>query len=133
MVPLLQSEFTRPLLVSLLAPALVGQIQTSDCGAIDHMITLLQPLPPRNTAGLVVSALGASMIRNGSAQIASSSPMPWLRVLARSSPRVGTRDVRTGKVRVGMVLMGRSEEHTSELQSLMRSSYAVFCLQKKKK
>src|SRR3546814_10833409 len=26
---------------------------------------------------------------------------------------------------------GRSEEHTSELQSLMRISYAVFCLQKK--
>src|SRR3546814_1589064 len=29
--------------------------------------------------------------------------------------------------------MGRSEEHTSELQSLMRISYAVFCLNKKKK
>src|SRR3546814_6630074 len=28
---------------------------------------------------------------------------------------------------------GRSEEHTSELQSLMRISYAVFCLQKKTK
>src|SRR3546814_7817340 len=27
----------------------------------------------------------------------------------------------------------RSEEHTSELQSLMRTSYAVFCLKKKKK
>src|SRR3546814_1539297 len=27
--------------------------------------------------------------------------------------------------------MGRSEEHTSELQSLMRNSYAVFCLKKK--
>src|SRR3546814_7794722 len=27
---------------------------------------------------------------------------------------------------------GRSAEHTSELQSLMRNSYAVFCLQKKK-
>src|SRR3546814_10652229 len=27
---------------------------------------------------------------------------------------------------------GRSEEHTSELQSIMRSSYAVFCLKKKK-
>src|SRR3546814_10199435 len=26
---------------------------------------------------------------------------------------------------------GRSEEHTSELQSLMRNSYAVFCLKKK--
>src|SRR3546814_9845766 len=30
-------------------------------------------------------------------------------------------------------LMPRSEEHTSELQSLMRISYAVFCLKKKKK
>src|SRR3546814_7766356 len=29
--------------------------------------------------------------------------------------------------------MWRSEEHTSELQSLMRISYAVFCLKKKKK
>src|SRR3546814_5189187 len=28
--------------------------------------------------------------------------------------------------------MARSEEHTSELQSLMRNSYAVFCLKKKK-
>src|SRR3546814_4591546 len=29
-------------------------------------------------------------------------------------------------------ITGRSEEHTSELQSLMRISYAVFCLKKKK-
>src|SRR3546814_4667702 len=29
------------------------------------------------------------------------------------------------------VMSGRSEEHTSELQSLMRTSYAVFCLKKK--
>src|SRR3546814_3385986 len=29
-------------------------------------------------------------------------------------------------------VFGRSEEHTSELQSLMRISYAVFCLKKKK-
>src|SRR3546814_8287592 len=28
--------------------------------------------------------------------------------------------------------IGKSEEHTSELQSLMRSSYAVFCLKKKR-
>src|SRR3546814_2513978 len=37
---------------------------------------------------------------------------------------------------VGLLLVaantGRSEEHTSELQSLMRISYAVFCLKKKK-
>src|SRR3546814_10588699 len=29
------------------------------------------------------------------------------------------------------IVLARSEEHTSELQSLMRSSYAVFCLKKK--
>src|SRR3546814_5627127 len=35
---------------------------------------------------------------------------------------------------VGIVIFGsRSEEHTSELQPLMRSSYAVFCLKKKKR
>src|SRR3546814_2566935 len=33
---------------------------------------------------------------------------------------------------VSGLLPGRSEEHTSELQSLMRISYAVFCLKKKK-
>src|SRR3546814_10739067 len=32
---------------------------------------------------------------------------------------------------VVLVTGGRSEEHTSELQSLMRISYAVFCLKKK--
>src|SRR3546814_9795234 len=31
-----------------------------------------------------------------------------------------------------IVLLCRSEEHTSELQSLMRTSYALFCLKKKK-
>src|SRR3546814_3902220 len=42
------------------------------------------------------------------------------------------RIVRTGmEARFGDVL--RSEEHTSELQSLMRISYAVFCLKKKNK
>src|SRR3546814_4411157 len=35
-------------------------------------------------------------------------------------------------VRTGLGLASRSEEHTSELQSLMRISYAVFCLKKKK-
>src|SRR3546814_14151216 len=35
-------------------------------------------------------------------------------------------------VLLSMVTSMRSEEHTSELQSLMRISYAVFCLKKKK-
>src|SRR3546814_4997956 len=37
-----------------------------------------------------------------------------------------------GRIFLQPVLVYRSEEHTSELQSLMRISYAVFCLKKKK-
>src|SRR3546814_7004152 len=37
------------------------------------------------------------------------------------------------KMRVALGALLRSEEHTSELQSLMRISYAVFCLKKKKR
>src|SRR3546814_1320519 len=36
------------------------------------------------------------------------------------------------RLTVGVAPWARSEEHTSELQSLMRISYAVFCLKKKK-
>src|SRR3546814_5448323 len=49
--------------------------------------------------------------------------------------RVGTIALPGGAQAVegGAQFGGRSEEHTSELQSLMRTSYAVFCLKKKKK
>src|SRR3546814_1640805 len=39
---------------------------------------------------------------------------------------------RGGKLDADRAFRRRSEEHTSELQSLMRISYAVFCLKKKK-
>src|SRR3546814_9979813 len=42
------------------------------------------------------------------------------------------RELAHGLAALG-VRSGRSEEHTSELQSLMRISYAVFCLQQKKR
>src|SRR3546814_8851715 len=49
---------------------------------------------------------------------------PVGRAVCRDDPRL---------VRHVEFLEQRSEEHTSELQSLMRISYAVFCLKKKKK
>src|SRR3546814_8738017 len=45
------------------------------------------------------------------------------------SPVVGAFD---NSARGIIIAVARSEEHTSELQSLMRISYAVFCLTKKK-
>src|SRR3546814_4998803 len=47
--------------------------------------------------------------------------------------RVHTTDHRRQGLRRTRVRVVRSEEHTSELQSLMRLSYAVFCLKKQKK
>src|SRR3546814_6790544 len=44
---------------------------------------------------------------------------------------VTARIIGEGQYRRDPVIRARSEEHTSELQSLMRISYAVFCLKKK--
>src|SRR3546814_5042250 len=44
-----------------------------------------------------------------------------------------TEDQRTHSLPTQEAALDRSEEHTSELQSLMRISYAVFCLKKKNK
>src|SRR3546814_5704213 len=52
----------------------------------------------------------------------------------RPRPHTGRPQGRPGRVRRGCgPEPRRSEEHTSELQSLLRISYAVFCLKKKKK
>src|SRR3546814_961592 len=64
-----------------------------------------------------------------------------LRALAARGSRRGRRLGLFGRLEPGVALLEflvvaiagvRSEEHTSELQSLMRISYAVFCLKKKK-
>src|SRR3546814_5709855 len=65
-------------------------------------------------------------IRRGADGLREAAPLELpaedLRLAARALGRI------TGRIDVE-----RSEEHTSELQSLMRISYAVFCLKKKKK
>src|SRR3546814_7319202 len=50
-----------------------------------------------------------------------------------AEPRMPIWIVRVGSSTPSSTALRRSEEHTSELQSLMRISYAVFCLKKKKK
>src|SRR3546814_10887899 len=54
------------------------------------------------------------------------------RLVAYQQVRFGYHRARDGDaLRLSAGKFGRSEEHTSELQSLMRISYAVFCLKKK--
>src|SRR3546814_6083146 len=50
-----------------------------------------------------------------------------------SNPLYAADIVAKRSVRLGATTIDRSEEHTSELQSLMRISYAVFCLKKNNK
>src|SRR3546814_1378129 len=69
----------------------------------------------------------------GSVARAVARPYAWRigradRAQHRRSCQPGSPENRAGSERPQL----RSEEHTSELQSLMRISYAVFCLKKKK-
>src|SRR3546814_4634109 len=57
---------------------------------------------------------------------------PWFQCHRQWAARRQRRFAGDRKFRC-VALEPRSEEHTSELQSLMRISYAVFCLKKKKK
>src|SRR3546814_2275399 len=59
-------------------------------------------------------------VNDGSTDVVTAAPKPLVAALD------GQRLAITGALGQGAV---RSEEHTSELQSLMRISYAVFCLQ----
>src|SRR3546814_6168649 len=64
-----------------------------------------------------------AMMTSGPAQ-AVGQVRPWLLRIGRQVYVLGDKD--------GQAQVMRSEEHTSELQSLMRISSAVFCLKKKK-
>src|SRR3546814_2055337 len=84
--------------------------------AIFAIVALLQPIPqiiPRGVGELSTSSVGDCRLES----------VDWEKpTFAKGVPHAFTR---RGDER-------RSEEHTSELQSLMRISYAVFCLKKKK-
>src|SRR3546814_7586119 len=62
---------------------------------------------------------------SGSARLAEPSGSAKPPTLFKSLPESAAKPMATRP------LSCRSEEHTSELQSLMRNSYAVFCLKKK--
>src|SRR3546814_3082994 len=86
-----------------------------------------------------VLTIGAGTGSEFSVLPAQNATGNWVKVTQRVPVRIAfdekpSRDMIAGlsaDVRV-FTGDGRSEEHTSELQSLMRISYAVFCLKKKK-
>src|SRR3546814_7778522 len=102
--------------------------------------TLIDTLLPDTTRfrSDVADGAGSAACRQaaGAAAISAASS----RCLSMGIPRGGKPwSLARGVVDAGVPKVGRlrpdrrSEEHTSELQSLMRNSYAVFCLKKKKR
>src|SRR3546814_4370706 len=80
------------------------------------------------TSTMSVRARRSSMKASDSRAISAGPRQPG-RCAGRLGPatRCGAPTRTTIRVRGGAILDERSEEHTSELQSLMRISYAVFC------
>src|SRR3546814_3165168 len=93
-----------------------------------HHRSLERPRRCRRAAGVVA--------QNGRACLSRRRAAAGPRRLARDQARQPGIEEMTDALRLGVnidhVATVRSEEHTSELQSLMRISYAVFCLKKKK-
>src|SRR3546814_3678491 len=87
-----------------------------------HFVFLMIRRPPRSTRTDTLFPY-TTLFRS------ISNAARWLTHIRRSASFPGTTASRSKSV----PKMSRSEEHTSELQSLMRISYAVFCLKKKKK
>src|SRR3546814_10521217 len=86
--------------------------------------------------------VGVAIMLMGALWIYGSTKLSQFSSIALVGPGVFVTLIGVGLVLSGAVLVfqmvrspptlgGRSEEHTSELQSLMRISYAVFCLKKK--
>src|SRR3546814_5111844 len=92
------------------------------------LITGQKPIRSSRQARFQIVDVVAMMrpLTKSSRQIVSSASIP---TLVRDAFRVAQEE-RPGSVHLELP-EDRSEEHTSELQSLMRISYAVFCLKKK--
>jgi hypothetical protein len=58
--PLIDSELARPMVMSIVAPMLAKDLKTKDCPNIDRILTLIDPLPARNTAALAVALMDMS-------------------------------------------------------------------------
>lgn len=67
---MLDSAFAKPMIGPLVAPLLTGELQAKDCPMIERALNLVQPLPARNTAALLVLI----------AQADAASPRPMMRL-----------------------------------------------------
>src|SRR3546814_8720291 len=120
----------------------MSPIEIGGIGVACLIALLLSGIPIGVSLGLV-SFIGIAAIRGWVAAFSIAGDIPYTFTASWSLTAIpmfifmGALASNGGLIvslfRVGKRWLARSEEHTSELQSLMRISYAVFCLKKKKK
>src|SRR3546814_3406016 len=105
-----------------------SDVCSSDLILLELAFLLLLPMPVLDDDAVLIvikvhrrAALGALPVLDGLARALAGWPLALVR--RRRQALAPGIDI--------AVELRRSEEHTSELQSLMRISYAVFCLKKK--
>src|SRR3546814_1403205 len=100
---------------------------TTEIYSYVHTLSLHDSLP--------IYAARRTVSNEGKAKTAEAAPPRSTPPAPVADPCAGLSGARAVQCRADTRALDRrrSEEHTSELQSLMRISYAVFCLKKKKK
>src|SRR3546814_9227131 len=86
-------------------------------------------LPPLGAIEAFVTVARMGSIKNA-AEVLALSPSALSRRVQTLENRMGEALFERKHQALSLTIAGRSEEHTSELQSLMRISYAFFCLKK---
>src|SRR3546814_7056965 len=90
-----------------------------------------EPVKQTADASAPTSVAAVPSTAPATARDAVPAPGPMTKIAALPTPPEPVPESADAVVTAAPMI--RSEEHTSELQSLMRISYAVFCLKKKKK
>src|SRR3546814_5230107 len=113
-----------------------------DIGALYIVCFLMSRRPPRSTrtdplfpyTTLFLSCVSTRQLNFTELALTEQSHFTGFLLVSNNSHVVASiwRTVETEDLNRNRWTRFRSEEHTSELQSLMRISYAVFCLKKKK-
>src|SRR3546814_5033590 len=111
-----------------------SDVCSSDLVISDPELTV--GLPPHITAATGMDALAhciEAYCAPGYHPMAEGIAVEGMRLVKEWLPKAVTdgKDLAARAHMLAAASMGRSEEQTSELQSLMRNSYAVFCLKKK--
>src|SRR3546814_7715432 len=114
----------------------VNATATTEIVTYLHTLSLHDARPifsrrPKKSGPLRLPCRRSGQASTGSGRTERDNLCGFVALCEPFTPPSPARDASIARRR-GMAMLGRSEEHTSELQSLMRISYAVFCLKKKK-